>query len=251
MSETKRMRQLGLNVLLWSAFAILILIGASIVLNACDLGLRPLFGSSACQAPAANAALESERAKEAQLQSRIHAEEIHLALLPACPRPAPPPQPQPLPQPQPQPVKVPDPPAPKPPVQTLEIPKKIEDLKGCWQSVRGDIDMTTDDAEARPLGQARICFCFRTNGRGRVQVRYTDGDVCRGDLIARVSPGRVFMHHERANCRRHPNYVAADIICGNGSADQTECEIHNLGDIRDTYTEQFMHVSDEYCGWNG
>jgi hypothetical protein len=238
----------GLNIFLWSAFGILILIGAYAALNACDFGVRPLFGSSACQVPEAKAALETERAREVQLQSRIHAAEIHFALLPACPKPVPLPQPQPLP------VKVPDP---KPlianpgPVQTFEIPKKIEDLKGCWQSAHGDIDMASDDAERKPLGQARICFCFRSNGRGQVQVRFTDGDTCRADLFAHILPGQLLMHHERASCRRHPFYVAADIRCGNSQSEQTECEIQNLGEIRDKITEQFKHVSDEYCGWNG
>ncbi len=241
------MRQ-GLNIFLWSAFGILILIGAYVALNACDFGVRPLFGPGACQMPAANAALESERAREVQLQSRIHAAEIHLALLPACPKPVPQPQPLPLP------VKVPDPKPPvnnPAPVQTLEIPKKVEDLKGCWQSVRGDLNMTTDDAEQKLLGQVRICYCFRGNGRGRVQVRYTDGDTCRADLFARISPAQLFMHHERATCQRHPGYVAADIRCGNSQSEQTECEIQNLGEVRDKLIEQFKHVSDEYCGWNG
>ncbi len=245
------MRQTGFNAFLWSAFGILILIGAYVVLNACDFGVRPFLGVGACRVPTANAELETERAKEAQLQSHLHSEEIRLALLPACPKPVVvPPQPQPQ-----RVVKIPDPKPPidnPPAVQTLEIPKKIEDLKGCWQSVRGDIDMTTDDAEAKPVGQARICFCFRSNGRGRVQVSYTDGDVCRADLFARILPGQVLMHHERANCRKHPFYVAADIKCaGNAQSEQTECEIQNLGAVRDKYTEQFKHVSDEYCGWPG
>ncbi len=242
------MRQPGFNIFLWSIFGVLIVMGAYAALNACDLGIRPLFGSLSCQAPVANAALESERARETQLLSRIHTEEIHLALLPACPRP------QPLPQPQPFPVKAPDPKPPidnPAPVQTLEVPKKIEDLKGCYQSVRGDINMTTDDAEERPVGQARICYCFRSNGRGQVHVRYTDGDICRADLFARILPGQLLMHHERASCRRHAPYVAADIKCGNAQSEQTECEIQNLGEIANKFTEQFMHVSDEYCGWKG
>lgn len=247
MSDAKQIGQTGFNALLWGAFGVLILIGAYVVLNACDFGVKPFLGAGACRVPAANAALESERAKEVQLQSRIHAEEIHLALLPSCPKP--------VPLPQPLPVKVPDQKPPvdnQPPVQTLDIPKKIEDLKGCWQSVGGDINMTTDDAEAKPVGQARICFCFRSNGRGRVQVRYTDGDVCRADLMARILPGLVLMHHERANCRQHPYYVAADIKCqGNAQSEKTECEIQNLGAVRGKYSEQFMHVSDEYCGWSG
>jgi hypothetical protein len=240
------MRQAGLNVFLWSAFATLVLIGAYIVLNACDFGLHPLFGSGACQAPAANAALESERAKEAQLQSRIHTAEIHLALLPACPRPLPPP-------PRPLPVKVPDPlPAVDPKIeQTLEVPKKIEDLKGCWQSARGDIDILSDDAEHKVVGKARLCYCFRGNGQGVAQIFYSDGDACRSRLVARISPEQLSMRHDVISCRKHGDYVVHDITCGNDQTDKTLCEIISRGKTYIRRLEQFVRVTNEYCNWDG
>jgi len=244
------MRQTILNPFLWVAFAGLILTGAFVALTACDLGFRPLFGAASCSAPALNAALESERVKEVYLRSQIHAEEIRLALLPVCQTPLPP-RARPQQVKTPDPVIIPKPPEEKTPVKAFEIPKKIEDLRGCWQSAGGDIDMTTDDAEEKQVGKARICFCFKSNGRGLVQVRYTDGDVCRADLFARISPDKVFMHHERASCRRHPYYVAADITCGVNATDQTNCEIQNLGKVGGKYTEQFIRVGEDYCGWNG
>src|SRR5712664_2213701 len=86
---TERMRQHGLNACLWAGFGILILIGGYVALNACDFGTSSLSASGFCHALTENAALQSERAKEAQLQSRIHTEEIRLALLPDCPTPSP------------------------------------------------------------------------------------------------------------------------------------------------------------------
>jgi hypothetical protein len=244
---SKRMRRFGLNALLWSAFGIMILLGAYVALNACDLGLRSLFASNACQARAASGALESERAQEAQLQSRIHAEEIRLALLPACPKPQPL-QPEPLPV-----VKIPDPPLriePEP-KQAFEVPKKLEDLKGCWQSARGDIDILTDDAQHLPVGKARLCYCFGSNGEGVAQISYSDGAACRARLVARISPDQVFMRHDVISCREHRDYVVHDITCGGHQSDKTTCEIISRGKTYIRRVEQFVRVTDDYCNWDG
>jgi hypothetical protein len=241
------MRRAGLNALLWSAFAGLILIGAYVVLNACDLGFRPLFGPGGCAAPTPNAALAAESAKAARLQSAVHAEEVRLALLPACLPPSQKVEPRLPPQ-----KSADDAPTVDPkPVQPFEIPKRIEDLKGCWQSARGDIDIVSDDEERKRLGQARFCYCFKANGRGRVQIRYTDGDLCQADLSARISPDRVFMHHDMVRCHRHGSYVASEIRCGNDASNQTVCEIENFGRNKGKTTERFIRVSDERCGWGG
>jgi hypothetical protein len=233
------MRQAGLNAVLWGAFALLILTGGYVMLRACDLGFLPLFGASSCAAPTQAAEFADEREREAHLRSGIHSEEIRLALLPACPQPLPlkPPEPKPDPQ----------------IIQKFEVPKKVEELKGCWQTARGDIEMTTDDAARTPIGKVRICYCFRSDGRGMVQSRYTDGDVCQGSLRARISPDHkhVFMHHDQVNCQKHGYQVPADISCGNDQSNQTVCEIQNLGRIGNKFTEQFIKVSDEHCGWNG
>ncbi len=246
------MRQLGLYALLWSAFGILVLIGAYVALNACDLGFRPLFGSGACQAQAASAELQSERAQEAQLQSRIHAEEIRLALLAACPKPSPKPSPV---EPGPTPVaKIPDPPRPieAPPKQAFEVPKKIEDLKGCWQSSRGDIDIFSDDGQNRKVGQARLCYCFRDNGQGMAQIFFSDGDPCYGArLTARIAPDQVVMRHDVIKCSRHGKYVVHDITCGNDQSDKTVCEIISRGRDYRRRVEEFVRATNEYCNWNG
>jgi hypothetical protein len=250
------MRQAGLRAALWSAFALLILTGGYVMLRACDFGFAPLFGSTSCAVPAHEAELAAEREKQAHLRSSIHNAEIRLALLPACPIPAPPK----IPDPPPKPVDLPkpvDPPKPADPpkpqiTEKFEIPKKVEELKGCWQSTRGDIEIVSDDAQEKPLGNARFCYCFGSNGRGMVQILYSDGDVCRAGLIARITSDHVLMHHDKVNCRKHSYYVATDITCGNDDqSSDTTCEIHNLGKIGNKSSEQFIRVTNEHCNWGG
>jgi hypothetical protein len=249
------MRQTGLKTILWVAFAVLILTGGYVMLRACDFGFAPLFGSTSCAGPAHAAELAAERERQDHLRTGIHKEEIRLALLPACPKPLPPkplpPKPQPIIQ---QPIEQPiQQPIQKPIVEQFKIPDKVEELKGCWQSANGDIEMSTDDAAHTSLGKVRICYCFRANGQGMVQSRYTDGDVCQGGLTARLSPDhkRVFLHHDQAPCQKHGPQVAADITCGNDKSDRTQCEIQNLGVTHNKFTQEFIRVSDEHCGWNG
>lgn len=245
------MRQRGLNACLWSAFGIMILIGGYVALNACDFGIHSLFVAGSCHARKENAALKSERVTEARLQFRIHAEEIRLALLPDCPKPSPKPQHQP--QPQPLPVKDEDlKPAEKPePQRRLEVPQKVEDLKGCWQSSRGDIDIFTDDAQHKTIGKARLCYCFRSNGQGVAQISYADGERCRAKLIARISSDQVFMRHEVIPCRKHGDYVVHEITCGTDQSDRSLCEIISRGKTYLRRVEQFVRVTDEYCNWDG
>ena len=83
------MRQVGLNAVLWAAFALLILTGGYVMLRACDFGFLPLFGTTSCALPTHDAELAAEREREAHLRSSIHSEEIRLALLPTCPNPLP------------------------------------------------------------------------------------------------------------------------------------------------------------------
>jgi len=222
--------------LLWIVFAALIVAGGLLVFGACGTGSSSFFALS-CPVPPSFAAVDAEQAKAAELAAQIHAAEIKLALLPACPRP-------PAQKPE---VKQPE----KPQQEALEIPKKLEDLKGCWQSKRGDIKITSDDEESRLIGYARICYCFGNTGRGHVEMRYQDGDVCRTNLMARILPDQLLMHHEKVKCFRHNPYVAANIHCKNSDADKTSCEIEDLGNNHGKYTEEFIRVGEDYCGVGG
>jgi len=237
------MRRTGLHAALWGVFALLTLMGGYTMLRACDLGIAPLFGATACAAPPADAGVAAERGRQDKLRAELHSAELRLAQLPICKLP-------PKPRPDPKPI-VEKPPEPKPPIEKFEVPKKVEDLKGCWQSARGDIEIVSDDAEQKHIGNARICYCFKNDGRGIVQVTYTDGDICRAPLTAKIRTSKVFMHHDNVNCQKHPYHVAADITCGNGPSNETTCEIKNLGRTANKFSEQFVRVSEDYCGFSG
>jgi hypothetical protein len=124
-------------------------------------------------------------------------------------------------------------------------------LKGCWQSARGDIEIVSDDTEKRHVGNAR-CYCFGSNGRGTARERFSDGDVCRAPLKAKIAGGKVFMHHGQMPChRRRGPGVGANITCANNDeSNETTCEIQNLGYLETRITEQFVRVSEEYCDRN-
>jgi hypothetical protein len=253
------MRRTGLHAALWAVFAAVTLAGGYTMLKACDLGT--LFGALGCPAPAADRSLAAERERQDKLRADLHSAEIRLVQLPICPLP---PKPKPLEQVQlPDPVKPPEPlkppeavkplePEPKPKqVEKFEVPRKLEGLKGCWQSVEGDIHIVTDDAERRHVGNARFCYCFGNNGRGTAQERFSDGEICRAPLTAKIGDGKVFMHHGKIPCRRHGNHVGEDITCANNESNETTCEIQLLGKtLQEKFTEQYVRVSEEYCDRN-
>jgi len=236
------MRRTVVTAGLWAGFTILMLSGGYATLRACDLGIAPLFGASACAAPPADASVTAERERQDKLRTELHSAELRLAQLPICKPPPLKPEPKPI---------VEKPPEPKPPVEPFRVPDKIEDLKGCWQSARGDIEMISDDAERKHVGNARFCYCFKSNGRGAVQVRYTDGDTCRAPLIAKIRAGKVFMHHDKVPCRKRSNVNGEDITCGNDESNGTTCEMEVLGQHREKLTEKFIRVTEEYCGFRG
>jgi hypothetical protein len=120
---------------LWLAFVTILLLAGHVMLAACDFGFAPLYGYRYCTAPAEPHGLLAERNRDRDLRAGIDNVELQIASLPSCPQPPnPPPPPRdkaeiPLPEPSKQPqVK-----------EQLKIPTRLEDLKGCWQSVRGDI----------------------------------------------------------------------------------------------------------------
>ncbi|HXW23840.1 MAG TPA: hypothetical protein VEK73_03760, partial [Xanthobacteraceae bacterium] len=172
----------------WTAFAALVVGIGVVFLAACDLGIKPLFGLRYCRSSAAAPDLSAERERERALRERIHEAELRIAQLPACAENTPPPlrppvsppstppalPPTTLPQQPPLQTAPEQPPLQTPPRQTspaedeqLKIPERVADLNGCWRSERGDIDLVSDDAEQRPVGKVRICYCFGSNGRGR------------------------------------------------------------------------------------
>jgi hypothetical protein len=238
---------------IWALAAALLLAAGFVLLRACDLAIFPLHGLKYCAAPRSDL-LEAERARRTQLQAELQQAELTFAQKPICappppprPEPIPDPLPKPLPQPLPQPHVPDQPAAPEP----LKVPQKLSDLRGCWESERGDMDIATDDAERRPIGKVRKCFCFGANGRGQLKLLYTIGVKCRAPVAARLQNGKLTMSYPTFSCvSGGQNYglVPAYIECENGENDVAACTQHELGQLRTVVTEQYRRVEQDHCG---
>ncbi|MGA8171006.1 MAG: hypothetical protein WB816_09285, partial [Methylocystis sp.] len=143
------------RIALWTLFGVLLFIGGFVLLSACDLAIRPLFGLSYCAASKTNPALVAERERARDLQERVRQAELTIAKTPVCPptrnTETTPPRDD----------------AARPKIEeTLKVPEKVSQLKGCWESVTGDQPIVTDDEQQRVVGHVRICYCFDARGRG-------------------------------------------------------------------------------------
>lgn len=196
--------------------------------------------------PAAGPSIPDELTGENdRLSGELRKLELRLASLRSCPVPPPPP---------PEPVVQPPPPPPpeKPPAQeTLKAPEQLADIAGCWQSVRGDIPLASDDEERRPMGNIRECLCFGTNGRGRKRQVYTDGFVCDGIIQASLASGSLRIEQPEFNCGSHGGFVRGRVrsmvICKAGSGDGTACTTYGLGRRRSESTEDYVRVTPQHC----
>jgi hypothetical protein len=235
----------------WIIFAFLVGCCGYLALASCDLGIRPLFGLGYCTLHAAPDRLADQRARERDLQDHIHEAELRLARLPAC---APPPQPQPI-EPKKEakldnPPPEPPPPPEKPPQEELKIPKNLSELKGCWQSVRGDIEIVTSDAEQKPIGNVRVCYCFSENGRGAVQAVYTDGARCRAPLRARLYSDRLVLNHPKLRCSMDGHDIdPGELICrGATEGDSATCDWKSKGEYPGSSdNDKYQRVANERC----
>jgi hypothetical protein len=247
----------------WTAFVLLVGTAAYLSLWACDIGRHPLFGLKYCRTPGRNVALAAEQARERVLQERLHQAQLNLSRLPAClpevpPRrraentvPAPTPTLTPAPSPTPVPTPTPSitPTATPTPDERLAIPHNLNDLKGCWQSVDGDIEVVSDDEEKRPMGKIRKCYCLDGN-RGTARVIFQDGVRCVGPLEAQISRGRLVMKHDVIPCSAgNRQEVPEDIICrAKPGDDSASCDSMSRGRFPTTRKDDKYHrVSPDYC----
>jgi hypothetical protein len=235
MIDTRLLQALG-----WSVFSAFLVAIGIVFLAACDLNIRPLFGLRYCVSHASPPDLQTKRERERELRSRVHEAELRLAQLPICTSGD---KPQ-LPKDKEVPWS-----EPKAKEAELKVPSRLEDLRGCWQSLRGDIDIVTDDAEAKPMGKVRMCYCFGANGRGKARWQFTDGRRCETNLTATLKDNELDMAHGVANCTDHSDIVPAEITCKGQPDGDTECDTQNLGQTRRRAVgEKYQRVSDEHCG---
>ena len=129
------------------------------------------------------------------------------------------------------------------PDKKLSVPKKIEDLQGCWKSARGDITVYDDNHAFKPSGTARFCYCFGDNGHGTARVRLSEHDNCSGPLTAQLRPNVLTMKHPAMSC-----FVAQKIICKDTDGAQTVCKSRSYGRHGSVKrVEQYVRATDEEC----
>jgi hypothetical protein len=258
-----RMLRTLTSAVLWAAFTALLLGGADRMLRACDLGLLPLFGALTCAPAPVDAALQVERERRATLRASLHAAQVSLAELPICappqsakvvelPDPIKPPEPPKAVDPPKRPEPV-NPPEPEPkPSEKLVIPKKVEDLKGCWQSARGDIVIYADTPGQKPVATGRFCYCFADNGRGTARIKYDDGRICSGPLVAKLRPDKLSMRHNKLACTGDEKFSPQDIVCVRSETGETTCESRSFGKYAIVKRlEEYVRVSEDECDWHG
>jgi len=233
--------------LLWALAAAVLLSIGFVLLRGCDLAIFPLYGQKFCEATRSEA-LADERARADRLQAELRQAELTYAQKPKCaqaePRRETPPPPSP------QPPTPPAPPVHEPEQEKLKVPKRLSELRGCWESARGDLPIVSDDAEERPIGNVRKCFCFGENGRGVLKMLYTNGVKCRAPLVAKLQGDKLVMAHPEFSCpARGKNWglVPSDTTCEE-SADAATCVTHSHGRHHPTTsTDQFRRVDQDHC----
>jgi len=235
----------------WLAFAAIVVAGGRMMLGACEVRTWPVLDYAYCPVPPRQdrSGLDAERDRSAVLQSRVRRTEQQLAALPVCQPPAPPPPPEPEKRAEAPPP--PPPPAPPPPDQMM-IPTRLEDLKGCWQSERGDINIVSDDEREVLMGVVRICYCFDDDGKGTITQTFKGGGICKGTLRVQLSPNELKMHHPILRCSQGKGRINASNITCTGAQGQTAvCGSVSLGRMkgRGISGEHFNKVSDAACEW--
>ena len=229
-----------LNIALWLVLVVLLAACGVVTLRACDLKLLPLFSGRYCAAPASDDALTAERDRARDLEERVREAELRIAEKPVCAPPAPPPAPKPE-------AKI-EP----PPEQQLKIPHKIAELKGCWESLRGDLDIISDDEEQRPIGKVRKCYCFGARGGGELKMSYSDGARCRAPISAELDGDLLKIHQPRFDCAwrgQQRGLVPGEIVChgANGEGEAASCDYRYLGRVPTHGVEQYRRVAAGHC----
>jgi hypothetical protein len=237
--------------IVWMLTALVLFAVALVLLRACDLQALPLYAHKYCAASRASA-LAAEIERHTQLQEQLRLAELRIAEQPLCqPSPRPtqhadiaPPTPQPTPPLQ---------PTPSPTEEKLRVPPKLSDLRGCWESVRGDLPIVSDDEKKLPIGNVRQCYCFGANGQGQLKLLYTNGVRCRAPVAARLTDGKLQLSYPRFSCvvgGKEWGLVPGRIECRNDDnpTEAATCDWISTGRRVETGTEQYRRVEQDHCG---
>ena len=243
-AEARRTARSGLIVGLagWAALAVVTAGVATLALGACGIAWRdgqPVLDF--CPAPAAAppppAGLLAEEQRTRTLQARLDALRLALIQAPDCVLPEPPPQvaerppaPDPppftLPERRPEPPPLPDPPpqvAERPPEPPADIPqdqwnrRDTAFLEGCWSLISPQSLQDSERGIRRPMSDWQICFDAAGNGFQDIGV--SDGDRCRGPVIAGFTPDGTLAITSMG-----------DIPCGGGTVPQILQDCRRLPD---------------------
>lgn len=254
------MHSLARNLFVGALFLVLLIGMGVLARRALDACAISVFGVEifACAPPPAPArppagpsAAELLTRDNERLSDDLRRLELRLASLRSCPAPPPAPM-QPIVRPPPKPPEPPkaDPPPQQPPEQ-LRVPERLEEIAGCWQSIRGDLPLVSDDEREVPMGNIRECLCFGTNGRGRIRQIYTDGIKCDGLIQGSLADGKLTIEQPQFSCGiqrgMERGHVRARIVCSGNASGGSECTTHSLGRMRSAKTESYIRVSPQHC----
>lgn len=209
---------------LWALFASLLAVSGYLFFAACELGIAPPFEYRYCKTGPSAEELAREKEHQRVLLARLNEAQVLYAQLPGCKQPE------------------------------LVLPKRKDELEGCWQSVRGDIRFKSVDT-GEYTGSARICYCFGKNGAGKVRQIFTEGpdsgSVCETGLLAKLRPDELIVQHPTIPCTKGSNVSAATIICRRAPDGSASCEF-NWESNKQGYSspaEKFQRATIEDCGW--
>lgn len=218
-------------IVLWVAFALLVVATLFVLLRACGLVL-PGFGSwhrvgfAYCSARATPAQTDEDRTRglrelARQLELRVVQQQA------TCLAQLPPPVVPPKPAPQPQEAAKPEPPKPEPqkeaakPTPQLQLPPKptndMSFLKGCWR---------TDPFQHRPDSPKGVStYCFDEKGKGTLEYKHVDNPthVCRPSATASYEGQQLRIQDSNITCTDGTGWFADHLDCRRGANDVAEC----------------------------
>ena len=184
--------------ILWAVFALLLVIGAKEFLYACGIVLGP-YAQSYCTTPIDRRPSIAEAERAEQLQRQIHFAELRLAEKPDCSMPLTPPTPIPAVTPA------------TGPGAPLRVPHELDDLKGCWISNRGDIQLY-NVVTGEPTKKVRFCFCFGDGGNGTLKIKSTNGFICEGSVTASLQDRKLHIDQPHVHCS-DGDFIDHEITC--------------------------------------